>query len=136
MTPNLTKLFEQATQGTLYTNDDEDPILLYVKLSEAHAGPHAISVLWESDWATPEDARLVILLHNHGQALIEALDRMTALVMETNKPGTLYSGDKDLIVSSIELLATLEREGAMGITRGQLAAASGVYELLDAEKDV
>jgi hypothetical protein len=81
MNPNLTTLFDQASDNTL------------------------------QEWERVVAKRLLNqTFETHGQALIEALDRMTALVMETNKPGTLYSGDKDLIVSSIELLATLERE--------------------------
>lgn len=65
----------KATPGPLKASTDEDATILYVDLPEDEAGPDAISILFQADWGTPEDAALIAESRNllkAALALVEA----------------------------------------------------------------
>lgn len=106
MTPNLEKLFQGATPGPylIEPGEEADAYMLCVDLSRV--APNSVSVLFESDWGTEADARLLTLLATHGRALIEALEEAYSYLRIRN----LGEPARQLEGSLQQLLATLERD--------------------------
>ena len=106
-TPKLDELLEQATQGKLKSEYDNElgSAIIYVELP--NAGSDAISVLFQGDWSTDEDARKLVLFATHGPALVAALKEAIRFATDVTANWDVPE-DSNRIHRWRELLAELE----------------------------
>src|SRR5688500_15231011 len=69
---------------------EDDPPCIYVDLPEGHAGPDAVSILVNADWATDEDLRLMAA----SPTMYEALKGLV------EDYGTMYHADPAVLTAA------------------------------------
>lgn len=119
---HLRELLEalHVTQGEwlVDVNHQDDPFI-FVRLSSEVAGRQAISVLFEADWGTKEDAELIAALHNSAVELLdaaEAADEIDDAYRRASVRADEYEGNWLDAEERCHLLEATLRELTNGVT--------------------